>query len=113
MSRRGLIVSLVGIVISVWLLAANATADHPVVITRHHRFVDSPSRYCHRPGFPSGCAGTPFYPEYTLGPYPGSDRRAGVPSFNWGYFGAQPGKTCVRHLGYYGRYIQWGSRGRE
>jgi hypothetical protein len=34
----------------------------------------------------------------------------GVTSYDWGYFGAQPGPMCVRHRGYYGDYTQWSWR---
>ncbi len=47
-------------------------------------------------------------PEYVGGynPY-ASQLRFGVPTFNWGYFGARSRPSCSRHFGYYARYVQW------
>ncbi|OHB67869.1 MAG: hypothetical protein A2V70_03280 [Planctomycetes bacterium RBG_13_63_9] len=34
----------------------------------------------------------------------------GVPTYNWGYFGAQYRPACVCHKGYYGDLSQWSYR---
>jgi hypothetical protein len=47
-------------------------------------------------------------PEYVGGYNPYASRlRFGVPTFNWGHFGARSHPTCSRHFGYYARYVQW------
>jgi hypothetical protein len=58
----------------------------------------------------SGSSGAYFYPEYVTEFDPRSGGRVGVPSYQWGYFGARPGPTWVRHTGYYGTYVQWSRR---
>jgi hypothetical protein len=47
-------------------------------------------------------------PEYVGGynPYAGQ-LRSGVPTFNWGHFGARSHPTSSWHVGYYARYVQW------
>lgn len=34
----------------------------------------------------------------------------GVPTYNWGYFGARYSSVSICHKGYYGDYYQWGYR---
>ena len=34
----------------------------------------------------------------------------GVPTYQWGYFGATYRGACVCHKGYYGTFSQWGYR---
>ena len=50
------------------------------------------------------------YAEYNTGCYPWYGYGFGVPTYNWGYFGAQYRPACVTHHGYYGDYYQWGYR---
>ena len=68
----------------------------------------------HHQGSPPAMShGTPtprFYPEYNMGNYAGNGYGMGVPTYNWGYFGAQSRPTVVSHKGYYGHYTQWGYR---
>ena len=51
-----------------------------------------------------------FHPVYVI-PHDVHARAFGygVPSYNWGYFGARHGPTCVSstHRGYYHDYCQW------
>jgi hypothetical protein len=67
----------------------------------------------HQPG-PYGVSyGTPGpyrYPEYNSGNYPWYGYGFGVPTYNWGYFGAKYRPAVVSHKGYYDRYTQWGYR---
>ena len=68
----------------------------------------------HQQGGPHGVSyGTPGphrYPEYNTGNYPWYGYGFGVPTYNWGYFGAHYRPTVVSHKGYYGHYTQWGYR---
>jgi hypothetical protein len=56
-----------------------------------------------------------FHPVHVI-PHDAHARVFGyaVPSYNWGYFGARHGPTCVcnYHSGYYGDYFQWSWRTR-
>ena len=57
--------------------------------------------------------GTPAphrYPEYNTANSPWYGYGFGVPTYNWGYFGAHYRPTVVSHKGYYGHYTQWGYR---
>jgi len=49
-------------------------------------------------------------------PYDAHARASGyaVPTYNWGYFGARRGPTCIGncHTGYYNNYVQWNWRPR-
>ena len=59
-------------------------------------------------GESNGTHGSHFYPDYNTGNYP--RERYGVPTYNWGYFGAHYRPTIVSHKGYYGKCTQWGYR---
>lgn len=50
-----------------------------------------------------------FYPMHVLGYDPYAQGSYGVPTYNWGYFGARHGQTGGGswHDGYYGDYLQW------
>lgn len=50
------------------------------------------------------------YPAYQTGPYPWYGYGFGVPTYNWGYFGARYRPHCVGHSGYYGDFTQWSYR---
>jgi len=57
-----------------------------------------------------GTPGPHRYPEYNTGNYPWYGYGFGVPTYNWGYFGARYRPAIVSHKGYYGRQTQWGYR---
>ena len=61
-------------------------------------------------GVSLGTPGPHRYPEYNTGNYPWYGYGFGVPTYNWGYFGANYRPTAVSHKGYYGHYTQWGYR---
>jgi len=67
----------------------------------------------HYAGNPMGSsAGPPAphrYPEYNIY-YPWYGYGFGVPTYNWGHFGARWRPASIRHTGYYGDYMQWGYR---
>ena len=50
------------------------------------------------------------YPEYNTGCYPWYGYGFGVPTYNWGYFGATYRPVCIGHTGYYGDFLQWSYR---
>jgi len=50
------------------------------------------------------------YPEYNAATGPWYGYGFGVPTYNWGYFGAQYRPAVVCHHGYYGDFTQWGYR---
>ncbi len=63
---------------------------------------------------PSVVAGSPpgpyRYPPLSSGNYPWYGYGFGVPTYNWGYFGAAYHPASIAHHGYYGDYTQWGWR---
>jgi len=93
MSRRCLAAILAGVIVLGLAFAGAATAGQPAFFLRRP------------PAQPR------FYPEYVIG-YDTYGRQFGfgVPTYNWGYFGARHGPMCVRHTGYYGDYVQWSCR---
>jgi len=50
------------------------------------------------------------YYAYNVDGYPWYAHGAAVPTFNWGYFGAQYRPTVIRQHSYYGDYRQWSYR---
>ena len=62
-----------------------------------------------KPGMAAAPPGPHRYPEYNVcGPWYGYG--FGVPTYNWGYFGARYRPACICHKGYYGTLSQWGYR---
>ncbi len=61
-------------------------------------------------GVSTGPPGPHRYPEYNTGNHPWYGYGFGVPTYNWGHFGARYRPTAVSHKGYYGHYTQWGYR---
>ena len=49
------------------------------------------------------------YPEYNVH-CPWYGYGFGVPTYNWGYFGARYRPACICHHGYYGDFSQWSYR---
>ena len=43
-----------------------------------------------------------------VGQYPWYGTAWGVPTYNWGYFGAEPYPTIKWHKAYYRDFLQWG-----
>ena len=98
-----------GLLVTV-LLTAPALAGYPLGWKKGHRhrpppgYVSSPlqmvtpppSPYYHGPSHPS----PPAWNGYGFG----------VPTFQWGYFGARYRPVCITHKGYYGNYTQWSYR---
>ncbi len=50
------------------------------------------------------------YPEYDAASGPWYGYGFGVPTYNWGYFGARYRPASICHRGYYGDFTQWGYR---
>jgi len=50
------------------------------------------------------------YPQYNAAAAPWYGYGFGVPTYNWGYFGAKYRPAVVSHHGYYGDFSQWGYR---
>ena len=66
-------------------------------------FLANPAGFVAVPPVPSrfgGCGSAPAWSGYGFG----------IPTYNWGYFGARYRPACVSHTGYYGDYVQWGYR---
>ena len=61
-------------------------------------------------GVSVGPPGPHRYPEYNTGCYPWYGYGFGVPTYNWGYFGAHYRPFSVSHTGYYNDFVQWGYR---
>jgi hypothetical protein len=49
----------------------------------------------------------PPEPCATQGYYPGQAYGVETHAYNYGWFGAKPGKTAQRSFGYYRNYTQW------
>ena len=80
---------------------------------RHHppAYVGNPKRIVAAPPGPHRYAehGPHHYPEYNVyGPWYGYG--FGVPTYQWGYFGARYRPVCITHKGYYGDFSQWSYR---
>jgi hypothetical protein len=91
---------------SAWL--TTATAGQPLGLLRSHPF--KPGQGAFRHGLSAAPAGAWFYPKFIPELEPWRSGRVGVPSYNWGYFGARTRPSCSRHRSYHGEYIQWTSR---
>ncbi|OHB79634.1 MAG: hypothetical protein A2V98_18690 [Planctomycetes bacterium RBG_16_64_12] len=93
MWRRCLLVFFAWVIVFGLVLPASVWAGHPF------RFARKPAPEPR------------FYPEYVreYDPY-GAGVGLGVPTYNWGYFGARHGPSCTSHQGYYGDYFQWSFR---
>jgi hypothetical protein len=101
---------LVGTILLPLTFPAAAAARHPFAFWRRPTWTN-PSPHQHAADEASSTpSGAYFYPEHVTGLHPWYGGRVGVPSYNWGHFGARPGPTCVRHTGYYGHYVQWSFR---
>ena len=50
------------------------------------------------------------YPEYDAARGPWYGYGFGVPTYNWGYFGARYRPASISHRGYYGDFTQWSYR---
>ena len=94
-----------------WLMAIRAEAGErlPFPEKSHRRapsnWVDNPEHFVVPAARPHGLT---VY--HVAGPYYG--RGFGVPSFNWGHFGARHGSRFGSHVNYYGTFTQWSfSRG--
>jgi hypothetical protein len=106
---RGLVsVLLVGAFVlgSGWF--TTATAGQPLGLWRTHPF--KPGQGAFWQGRPAAPSGAWFYPEPIPELEPWRSDRVGVPSYNWGYFGARTRPSCSQHQSYHGEYIQWTSR---
>ena len=95
------------------LNAAPATAEirHPVV--RSIVGIVLPQRVATAEPVEGAAFSTPGpyrYSEYPGGSYPWYGYGFGVPTYNWGYFGAHYRPMSVCHKGYYGDFTQWGYR---
>jgi len=93
-----------------FLFPTTASAAGPLEILGVLR----PGRLVEHPGTPGGYSVGPpgpyRYPEYSTGHSPWYGYGFGVPTYQWGYFGARYRPACVSHKGYYGDYTQWGYR---
>jgi hypothetical protein len=61
-------------------------------------------------GISTGPPGPHRYGEYAAGGDPWHGYGFGVPTYNWGYFGAHYRPMSICHTGYYGQFVQWGYR---
>ena len=52
----------------------------------------------------------PADPHATQGYYPGRGYAVETHTYNYGWFGAKPGRTWQRSTGYYRNYTQWSVR---
>ncbi len=60
-------------------------------------------------GVSVGTPGPQRYPQYADGNYPWYGYGLGVPTYNWGYFGANGHGTLLTGFrGYHGNFWQWG-----
>ena len=96
MSRR--VLSAVGCCGLVLALAGWANAGHP------RPTLVAPT------DVPPHVVSSPPGPHRNPGCSPWQGYGFGVPTYNWGYFGAQYRPICISHTGYCGDYSQWGYR---
>ena len=73
----------------------------PGVVTPHGGLAEGTS---------TGTPGPYRYPQHADGRYPWYGYGFGVPTYNWGYFGAHYRPMSICHTGYYGEFVQWGYR---
>ena len=109
MSRRCLLGALFCVLTSGLLPATPATAGELLSRLKGHLhkpppgYVSSPRQIVAAPPGPHRYAEYNVYcPWYGYG--------LGVPTYNWGYFGARYRPACIYHKGYYGDLTQWGYR---
>jgi len=72
-----------------------------------HGYASGPSQPIQHVAAPPG---PHRYPEYNAAAAPWYGYGFGVPTYNWGYFGATYRPAAVCHHGYYGDFTQWGYR---
>jgi len=109
MSRRGILIVLVSVLLAGFVLPACASAGNWLGLLKWQRrvpaeSVGNPKRIVAPPPGPHR------YPEYNTGPCPWYGYGFGVPTYNWGYFGARYRPATIAHSGYYDTYTQWGYR---
>lgn len=109
MPRRCLLSVLICVLPLTLLLPTPAHAGHLLewLIGHHQRlppdYVGNPKRIVAAPPGPHR------YGEYNVySPWYGYG--FGVPTYQWGYFGARYRPACISHKGYYGDLSQWGYR---
>ena len=109
MPHRCVLSILVCLLSLTWLLPAPAEAGNLFPFFKDHRhrcppdWVGNPKRIVAAPPGPHRYGEYNVYcPWYGYG--------FGVPTYNWGYFGARYRPACVCHTGYYGMFTQWGYR---
>jgi hypothetical protein len=112
MPRRIQFLPLIAMVITISLASASADAGELWARLR------SPCPHC---GQSASWGGNPTrhvaappgphrYPEYNAAQAPWYGYGFGVPTYNWGYFGARYRHASLSHKGYYGDFTQWGYR---
>ena len=102
---------LLGLLIPSWAVAGESFGWYPG--KNLHRLKD----HLAGPPQPSGPGqhvaappGPHRYPEYNAAAAPWYGYGFGVPTYNWGYFGATYRPAAISHHGYYGDFTQWGYR---
>ena len=109
MASRWLLSVLILVLWPCWPLSSWALAGDPLALFGNHscdyapHWTSTAKQYVARPTRPHG-----FSVYNVSGPYYGSG--FGVPTFNWGYFGARYRMGVECHQGYYGTFTQWGFR---
>jgi len=87
------------------------TAEAGNLVTWLRKCVENKPPYAHVPTV-GVSVGTPSPERYTGG-RPCRQWYGygwGVPTYNWGYFGARYQPVCICHKGYYGDFVQWSYR---
>ena len=109
MPRRCLLGLSICVLLSAILLPRPASAGNLLGWLKGHCPGRSPD-YLGNPKSIFGSRPDPhLYPEYNVH-YPWYGYGFGVPTYNWGYFGARYRPAVVCHKGYHGDLTQWGYR---
>jgi len=103
---------LAGLLLFGLLVPSSATAEwYPGKhLHRLHDHLAGPSQLIEPRQNVAAPPGPHRYPEYNAAAAPWYGYGFGVPTYNWGHFGATYRPAAVGHHGYYGDFTQWGYR---
>ncbi len=111
MRHRGLCHILAGALLLGLLPAASVDAGQWLARWRGQTAHHQPPYWAGTPKQTVAAPPGPYrYPEYDAANGPWYGYGFGVPTYNWGYFGARYHPASISHRGYYGDFTQWSYR---